>query len=407
VKWVFWLSFCGIAYAYVGYPLGIWFLARFRPSRWQTAPINPKVSIVLAVHNGAHLLAAKLHHLFTLDYPNISEIIVVSDGSADATGEVLARHQHALLKTIVLEEHRGKAAAVNAGVELATGEIILFIDIRPEIAPGAIHCLMENFADAKVGCVAGELVLRQEGQDLTSQAVGGIYWRYEQWIRKCEAAFDSPVGVYGGFYAIRRELFTPYPPGIILDDMFQPLSVIRKGYRSILDPRAVVYDAWPKKVEGEFQRKVRTLAGNFQLFQLAPWTLTPANRVHFQLFSHKVMRLIVPYLLVLMFVSTAFLSSGSSLFKAFLALQTIGWIVALVGLRFSIPLLGRVVAPVSALLALNAAAVVGLWKFLLIRNDLWKIWNSSKPDGAAQTTKSESRVELQDAVSGPAIAKRT
>jgi cellulose synthase/poly-beta-1,6-N-acetylglucosamine synthase-like glycosyltransferase len=385
----------------------MWFLASFRRRSWETAPIEPRVSIVLAVHNGADLLAAKLHHLFTLDYPNISEIIVVSDGSADDTGEILVRQQHALLKTIVLEQHRGKAAAVNAGVEKATGEIILFVDIRPEIAPGSIHRLMENFADAKVGCVAGELVLRREAQDLTSQAIGGIYWRYEQWIRKCEAAFDSPVGVYGGFYAIRRELFTPYPAGIILDDMFQPLSVIRKGYRSILDERAVLYDAWPKEVDGEFQRKVRTLAGNFQLFQLAPWVLTPANRVLFQLFSHKVLRLIVPYLLVLLFVSTAFLSSGSSLFAAFLALQTTAWIVAIIGLRFSIPLLSRAAAPASALLVLNAAAVVGLWKFLLIRNDLWKIWNSSKPDRAGRATKGESRVELQDSVSNPVIAKRT
>ena len=125
--------------------------------------------------------------------------------------------------------------------------------------------------------MAGELILRQEGHDAASEAVGGLYWRYEQWIRKCEALFDSPVGVYGGFYAIRRELFVPQPAGMILDDMFQPLSIIRQGYRSVLDSRACVYDTWPKKVEGEFHRKVRTLAGNFQLFQLAPWTLSSAE----------------------------------------------------------------------------------------------------------------------------------
>ena len=95
----------------------------------------------------------------------------------------------------------------------------------------------------------------------------------------------------------------PQPAGIILDDMFQPLSIIRQGYRSVVDPLAQVYDTWPEKVGGEFHRKVRTLAGNFQLFQLAPWTLTPQNRVLFQLISHKAVRLVVPYLMVLLLVS--------------------------------------------------------------------------------------------------------
>ena len=164
--------------------------------------------------------------------------------------------------------------------------------------------------------------------------MGGFYWRYEQWLRKCEAAIDSPVGVYGGFYAIRRELAVRQPAGMILDDMFQPLSIIRQGYRSVLDPHAYVYDTWPKKVEGEFHRKVRTLAGNFQLFQLAPWTLTPRNRVLFQLVSHKVMRLVVPYLLVLLLVSTLALSAGSRVYAAFAALQILGWAVAIAGLRY-------------------------------------------------------------------------
>ena len=306
--------------------------------------------------------------------------MIVSDGSNDGTAELLAAQSQSRISVVILNEHVGKAAALNAGAAEVTADVVLFVDIRPEIAPGAIQQLVSNFADSKVGCVAGELILRQDSHDATSEAVGGIYWRYEQWIRKCEAAFDSPVGVYGGFYAIRRELFVPQPSGLILDDMFQPLSIIRQGYRSVLDSRAFVFDTWPKKAKGEFDRKVRTLAGNFQLFQMAPWTLNPQNRVFFQLVSHKLMRLVVPYLLVLLLVISLVLSPDSPPYAACAILQTLGWLVAITGLWFKIPVLHRIAAPASALLVLNAAAVVGLYKFLFTRGPLWKIWNSVRPD---------------------------
>lgn len=377
---VFWLSLAGILYTYLGYPFAMWMLARLRTRRHLVATIEPSVSLVLAVHNGIDRLAAKIQHLLDLDYAGIKEIIIVSDGSTDGTAEFLSNLNVPRIKALVLSEHAGKAVAVNAGTALATGEIILFVDIRPEIAPGAIQRLLSNFADPNVGCVAGELVLKQEGHDAASGAVGGLYWRYEQWIRKCEAAFDSPVGVYGGFYGIRRSLFTPVPPGIILDDMFQPLSIIRQGYRSVLDASALVYDIWPKKVEGEFHRKVRTLAGNFQLFTMAPWTLTYQNRTLFQLVSHKAMRLLVPYLMILLFISSVALSPGSNFFSAVTALQALGWVLAIAGLRFRIPLIQALVSPACALLVLNVAAIVGFYKFLFTRGPLWKIWNAAKPE---------------------------
>ncbi len=377
---VFWLSLVGILYTYVGYPVIIWLLARVRPRPWRSSPdIFPSVSIVLAVHNGIALLPTKIRHLLELDYRNIKEIVLVSDGSTDGTAELLGSLRQALIKTVILEGHAGKASALNAGVSIATADIILFMDIRPEAAPGAVQKLVSNFADPKVGCVAGELILRQEDHDATSRAVGGLYWKYEQLIRKCEAEVDSPVGVYGGFYAIRRNLFVPPPAGLILDDMFQPLSIIRQGYRSVLDSNACVYDTWPKKVKGEFHRKVRTLAGNFQLFQCAPWTLTPGNRVFFQLVSHKVLRLIVPYLLALLIVSAGLLSQSSVFYAAFLSVAILGLLLSLLGLYFEIPGFRRIISPASALLVLNAAAVVGLYKFLFTRGPLQSIWKTSHP----------------------------
>jgi len=386
VRFIFWLSLTAILYTYLGYPIAMWLLARLRPRPWKAAPITPGVSIVLAVHNGAALLQRQIDHLLGLDYPHVQEIVVVSDGSTDGTADLLARQQHIRVHGIVLEEHRGKAVAVNAGVAAATAEMIVFVDIRPEIAPGAIRQLVSNFADPYVGCVSGNLKLRDDGHDATSSAVGGFYWRHEQWLRTCEALSDSPVGVYGGFYAIRRSLAVRLPAGIILDDMFQPLSIIRQGYRSVVDPAAFVYDTWPKQVEGEFHRKVRTLAGNFQLFQLAPWTLTPDNRVLFQLLSHKVMRLVVPYLLILVFLSSIAISSKSVFFAAFAALQALGWSLAILGLHYRIPVLHKVAGPAGALLVLNAAAVVGLYKFLFTRGPLWKIWNAGKPKQTGPTS---------------------
>lgn len=386
MKILFLLSLAGILYTYLGYPALIWLAARLRPRPWAAAPFTPSVSIVLAVHNGAALLERKIDHLLGLDYPKIEEIIAVSDGSTDGTAELLAGRSHPRLIPVILPEHGGKAVAVNAGVERATGEIVLFVDIRPEIAPGAIQQLMSNFADPRVGCATGELILRKQSEDATSSAVGGVYWRYEKWIRTCESVCGSPVGVYGGFYAIRRALATPQPAGTILDDMFQPLAIIRQGYRSVLDPQAYVYDTWPEKLGDEFHRKVRTLAGNFQLFQLAPWTLSLRSPVFFQMVSHKVMRLAAPYLMILLLVSSLALAKDSIAYAVFAGIQILGWTLAVAALRYRIPVLHRVASLASALLVLKAAAVVGFYKFLFTRGPLWKIWNTGpKPAGGADS----------------------
>lgn len=378
MKLVFWLSLIGILYTYIGYPLILWVLARVRARPWTPAPISPSVSIILAVRNGMPLLKSRVHQLLAMDYPNLEELIIVSDGSTDGTAEYLSAQKLAKLRAIILTDHGGKATAVNAGIAKATGELIVFVDLRPEIAPGALQQLVSNFADPAIGCVAGEYILAPDNQADGSASVGRAYWLYEQWLRNREAAIDSVVGVPGCFYAVRRALATPQPPGIILDDMFQPLAVVRRGYRSVVDPKALVVDKWPKKIEGEFRRKVRTLAGNFQLVALAPWILSGQNRIFFQFFSHKLMRLIVPYLLVLLLISCAVLARGSTFFAVLTVVQAVGWLLAIVGGRYKIPLVSRIAGPANALLVLNAAAVVGLYKFLFTRGPLWKIWTTGR-----------------------------
>ncbi len=374
------ISLAVILYTYLGYPILIAALARLRPRAWTRAPWPPSqpqrpISIIMAVHNGASILLAQLAHLTSLEPGLIHEILVVSDGSTDQTPAILARQTDPRLRTIILPQHSGKSTALNHAIQHATAEIILFIDLRPRVQPHALSALLQNFADPTVGCVAGELLLSTAGHQATASAVSGLYWRYEQWIRNCEAAFDSPVGVYGGFYAIRRALATPFPPGLILDDMFQPLAIIRQGYRSVIDRTALVLDTWPATTAGEFSRKVRTLAGNFQLIASAPWLLTPQNRVLFQLLSHKLLRLVVPWCFLLLLLTSAILGLHSVLFAIFALLQLAFWLLALSALKVSMPIANRLATPASALLVLNAAAIAALFRFLFTRGPLWKTWS--------------------------------
>jgi glycosyltransferase involved in cell wall biosynthesis len=384
IPYVFCIAAGILLYTYAGYPLWIYLRSRMHPRAWRQEPMLPRVSIILAVHNGAALLRQKIDHLLSLEYPRDRlEIVVVSDGSTDDTDEILKELLNPAVRSLRCPEHRGKAAALNLGIQSATGEILLFLDIRPWIEKNALQLLLSNFADPRVGCVAGELVLRDDGHDAGAKALGGLYWRYEQWIRNCEAKVDSPLGVYGGFYAIRRKLARALPEGTILDDMLQPLSVIRQGYRSVLDLRARVYDIWPKSLSGEFHRKVRTLAGNFQLIQLAPWLLSRQNRLRFELISHKLMRLLVPILLVILLVSSALLANRSLLYAGVLAAQVFFYVLAALGAGRGIPVLMRVAAPASAFCMLNVAVVVGFYKFLFTRGPLWKIWTTGPPASVA------------------------
>ena len=173
----------------------------------------------------------------------------------------------------------------------------------------------EQFCRSQGRVRRGLLTLRENGHDAGMKAVTGLYWGFEQSLRNREAQIDSCIGVYGGFYAARRELVRKLPEGTILDDLMQCMSIIRQGYRCVSDERAHVYDRWPKTSRNEFNRKVRTLAGNFQLLQLAPWVLSSQNRLRFELISHKLLRLFVPTFLMVLLVSSAFLASCSFILR--------------------------------------------------------------------------------------------
>ena len=371
MKWVFWLSLAIIAYAYFGYIAWLWLRVRLRPNPTHSSPHLVPVSVVLVVHNEADAIERKLHRLLTLNYPpEQMQIVVVSDGSTDETDRILKQFSTTSRLHILLNpKSRGKSACINDAVERATGEIVVFVDARQQIEWDAVRNLLENFADPNVGCVSGELMLGCGDSDNLAGGLG-MYWRFEKKIREMESATGSVIGATGALYAVRRSLLVTIPEGTILDDVYIPMHALRSGSRVVFEARARVWDIPHQGTTREFARKVRTLSGNYQLLCLAPWLLTAKNPVWFRFVSHKLLRLIVPFALVALFLSS--LALVQPLYRIALAGQ-----VAFYGLSvFSLfgpkhGLLARAADAAFALVMLNAAAVVALGNFAIGRKVVW------------------------------------
>jgi cellulose synthase/poly-beta-1,6-N-acetylglucosamine synthase-like glycosyltransferase len=378
MRFLFWFSTIAIFYTYVGYPAGIWLLARLRGRKTSKAPMTPSVSVVLACHNEEANIAARLRNLAESDYPaGLLEIVLVSDGSTDRTLELANNCGLEHVRVVGYARLMGKAAALNIGVKIARGDVIVFADARQRFEPRAIRELVANLADPSVGAVSGQLQLSGDGGSAIGEGAGR-YWRYETWIRRNEADFDSCIGAVGAIYAIRRELWQALPMDAILDDVYTPMQIALAGYRVVYEEKARAYDHVSATAGREFSRKVRTLLGNYQLCQSMPGLLSPSHRLFVQFFSHKLLRLAAPVLMLVLLASNTVIAASSvgaaeNLFYVtvliaqigFYLVVAIGW--ALSGRNSRLPLVN--IAYVFSLM--NAAAIVGLLYFIVGKRDVW------------------------------------
>jgi biofilm PGA synthesis N-glycosyltransferase PgaC len=306
---IFWSAVAFLAYTHAGYPVLLWIWATLRARRSRavlrgirvscTSGEVPMVSILVVAYNEAARIERRIDNLLALDYPRSRlEIILASDGSTDDIQSLVRRYQGDGFRFVACGNRRGKTSVLNELIPQARGAIVLLADARQSFEPGALRELVRHFDDPLTGAVSGELVL---SSDDASPAVGegvGFYWQYEKFIRRTESRIDSTVGATGAIYAIRRDLFEPIAADTLLDDVLIPMQIVRRGYRVLFEPAALACDRMAPTAEAEFARKVRTLAGNFQLFMRAPWLLDPrANRLWFQTLSHKACRLLSPFCL--------------------------------------------------------------------------------------------------------------
>jgi biofilm PGA synthesis N-glycosyltransferase PgaC len=376
---LFVVSVLFVAYTYLVYPLVIYIWGSVAPRRVEKRYRPLPISVVLAVRDEETRVAERLQNLLSQDYPrDMIEIVVVSDGSTDRTVEVARSTGDARVR--VLESPAGgKASAINIGVAQAANDIIVFADARQRFADNAFAELAAIFHDERVGAASGELIIHRPGASEVGEGVG-LYWEYEKMIRRMESRVFSVVGATGSIYAIRKRLFVPLPPNTLLDDFVVPMRIVLQGFRVVFVRSARAYDWAVDSTAQEFARKVRTLAGNFQALAIEKALLNPArNPVFFQMVSHKVTRLFVPYFFVLALFANVFLAGA--FFRATLILQLLVYATLL--LRFT-PLrtarMGGIIRVVWTFFVMNAAAVLGLWVFLTGKEDV--VWKKGRPSGA-------------------------
>jgi cellulose synthase/poly-beta-1,6-N-acetylglucosamine synthase-like glycosyltransferase len=298
-----------VGYAYAGYPLLLAALAALRPRVIRVAPMTPPVTVIVAAFNEEKDIARKLEMVLALDYPaHARQVIVASDCSTDRTHRIVAGFASAGVELVALPVRGGKTAAQNLAVCRARGDILVFTDATTELAPDALRKLVEPFADPRVGCAGAQLEYRSAGGSAVGRG-GGLYWRYERWLKELESRANSLVGVSGCLYAVRRALYVPIAAELI-SDLVIALDVYARGHVSVLVPGAVAYEHTHERADREFAMRSRVVVRSIHALVQRARLLDPLRAGFFalQLWSHKVLRYLVPELLIAILLLSAWLA---------------------------------------------------------------------------------------------------
>jgi cellulose synthase/poly-beta-1,6-N-acetylglucosamine synthase-like glycosyltransferase len=370
----FWICFAVVAYVYFGYPLllGLGLLGRRKP--WRRGCAQPLISIIVAAHNEESVIEEKIQNLLASDYPaERFEILIGSDGSSDRTEDIVSKYRSSGVGLISFPQQQGKSAMQNGLVAASSGPILVFTDADCTFPNHALRCLVENFADPRVGVVTARPHYQNEGETNTTQNEG-LYLRYETWLRAQESDRGLLAMASGSLFAMRRDLWRPLDPNLG-DDFVFPLQAALARVRTVLDPRAVAHTRLTQDSPNSLlELKVRIVSKDLRALLAYRSLLNPMRHgaTAVSLWSHKLLRWLVPYFLVAMFASCIFLCRAP-FYGVLLLLQLVFYSIALMGFTlrerptafpWSIPMSFCVV---------NAAALFGSLKCLAGRTSgRWK-----------------------------------
>ena len=371
----FWLAAALLFYVYAGYPLllalvGL-FVRRHRPGTGYTPPI----SVLIAAYNEEEAIERKIQQTLALEYPKEKvEVLVLSDCSTDRTDEIVKAFPDSRVRLVRMPERRGKTFAQNVGVKEAAGDVVIFSDATAIYHPKALLYLACNYHDFTVGAVSGRYQYFDPGEQSPTGLGSMAFWSYENLIKKMQSRIRTITGCCGCIYSVRKEAYTELPADII-SDLVQPLQAIRKGYRVLFEDRALAYEETTQSTSEEFSMRVRVVTRAMRgLLSVAdllkPWKFAwPA----FQLWSHKIMRWMVPLFLIVLLTANVVLID-SPFYKFTLAVQLFFYAAALLNILLPLHRQWKPLGIPLFFCTLNAAALVSM--FEICRGRKYVTWQT-------------------------------
>ena len=345
------------------------------------------VSVIITAYNEEKDIAAKLENTLALDYPSDKlEIIVASDCSTDRTDQIVKSYAGRGIRLYRQEERLGKTSAQNAAVERALGEIILFSDATTIYSPDVLRLMLPSFADKTVGCVAGRLIYLDPSQSGTGRGARS-YWGYETFLKQHESSVCSLIGASGCLYAVRRSAYVPMYPEACSDFLIAT-KMVEQGLRAVFEPSAVCTEETNKRARRELRMRVRIITQTFTDLWRHRGMMNPLRSGFYavELFSHKVLRYLVPFFLLVILAASAVLAIHSIFFMIVLAAQLcfyvaafLSWLLERMGVRV------RLLALPQYFVLANLASVIAFYKFL--RGERYARWEPMRE--AAPLTPSE------------------
>ncbi|WP_166259704.1 glycosyltransferase [Marinobacter salicampi] len=286
------------------YPFLLWIIGSvysYREKRsYLTNNAEPTVTVIVAVHNAESAIEAKIENLTNNNYdPAKIDYLFVDDGCTDGTVAII--QSNPLVNLISLPIRQGKERALAQGIAEAKGEILIFTDVDTLSDSCAVSKLVRHFEDPYIGAVSSYDIV-----DYPQYSLKYWYIIYEMYLRSLESKLGCSVGVSGSLFATRKILCEEFNAGSCSD--LEITIICAREKLGVITDRAVkaVYKK-SNTASGELSRTRRTMAhGIFTVINnyniLNPYY---GGLYSWQIFSHKILRWLLPYLILAAIVSGA------------------------------------------------------------------------------------------------------